>query len=405
MAKPINYRRTSEGSTLLAGLRGYTAPRTEVVGAVAGDEIVSCPELYGGFVVRRHTGAEPPYAVGEGYRRPYPATTRRPDGVEADELGAGFTRLDRALAAAANLYHGARYPWSSTERREQSRAQRGDHGARWEPNELGLSEAGVTNLVKGAAKLLGASVTGIARADPRWFYAAEPNRSRSGSPSTMAEIRFSEGVGAPAILDDGTKLIPSAMRYAVVMAFEMSAGLMDLEVSATASAGTLDGYSRMWFTATRLAEFFREMGYHAIPMGNDTALSEPMAIDAGLGEMGRSGLLITPRYGPRVRLAKILTDFPLLPDAPISFGVTEFCESCLRCARECPGGAISLGARSMEATEGGIPGVLRWAADGTKCRTVWARATVSCHNCIRVCPFSKPGAGLYRVARQFLAGA
>ena len=38
-----------------------------------------------------------------------------------------------------------------------------------------------------------------------------------------------------------------------------------------------------------LAEFIRKLGYGAIPMGNDTALSLPLAIDAGLGEMGRNG--------------------------------------------------------------------------------------------------------------------
>ena len=52
--------------------------------------------------------------------------------------------------------------------------------------------------------------------------------------------------------------------------------------------------------------------------------SIPIAIDAGLGELGRNGLLVTPKYGPRVRLAKILTNMPLVPDSPIRFGVTEF---------------------------------------------------------------------------------
>ena len=71
-----------------------------------------------------------------------------------------------------------------------------------------------------------------------------------------------------------------------------------------------------------LAEFIRILGYKAIPMGNDTSLSIPLAIDAGLGELGRHGLLITPEYGPCVRLCKVFTDLPLEPDKPIQFGVT-----------------------------------------------------------------------------------
>jgi len=59
--------------------------------------------------------------------------------------------------------------------------------------------------------------------------------------------------------------------------------------------------------------------------------------------LGRNGLLITPQYGPRVRISKVLTDLPLVPDEPIEFGVTEYCEKCKRCAKYCPGQAILRG--------------------------------------------------------------
>jgi hypothetical protein len=88
------------------------------------------------------------------------------------------------------------------------------------------------------------------------------------------------------------------------------------------------GYSRMAVTSGSLAEFLRALGYIGIPSGNDTALSVPYAIAAGLGEYSRMGLLITPEYGPRVRLAKVFTDAPLVPDRPIRFGVYEFCQKC-----------------------------------------------------------------------------
>ena len=42
---------------------------------------------------------------------------------------------------------------------------------------------------------------------------------------------------------------------------------------------------------------------------------------AGLGEYGRLGLLITPEFGPRVRIGKIFTDLPLSHDEPRSFVV------------------------------------------------------------------------------------
>ena len=50
----------------------------------------------------------------------------------------------------------------------------------------------------------------------------------------------------------------------------------------------------------------------------------PMAVDAGLGELGRNGLLLTEKYGPRVRLCKVFTDLPLEPDEPIDLGPSIF---------------------------------------------------------------------------------
>ena len=216
------------------------------------------------------------------------------------------------------------------------------------------------------------------------------------------EILFSDAAEEPAVLDDGTKVVPGSMRWFVALAFEMDPDALDLEPSATAAAATRDGYSRMWFTATRLAEFLRRLGYHAIPMGNDTALSQPIAVDAGLGELSRAGTVITPRYGPRVRLAKVLTDLPLVADAPITFGVTEFCEICGDCAKRCPSGAISSGARSHDVGTFGNPGVLKWAADGNKCHQFWTEVGTSCHMCVRVCPFNKPTGRLQETTRALL---
>ena len=92
-------------------------------------------------------------------------------------------------------------------------------------------------------------------------------------------------------------------------------------------------YSRMSLCGAMLAHFIRGLGYRAVPMGNDTALSVPLAIDAGLGELSRMGTLITPEYGPRVRLHKVFTDLPLAPDSPVEFGVWGFSRRCSKSAR------------------------------------------------------------------------
>lgn len=114
-----------------------------------------------------------------------------------------------------------------------------------------------------------------------------------------------------------------------------------LSPSRTADAAPTLAYSAMPEVGFKIAEFLRELGYNSFNAGNDTAESVAYAILAGLGEQGRSGLLITPEYGARVRIAKVFTDMEITPDKPIDFGASKFCEYCKKCALSCPAQAIS----------------------------------------------------------------
>jgi len=154
------------------------------------------------------------------------------------------------------------------------------------------------------------------------------------------------------------------------------------------------GYGRMGLTAVAIAEAIRAMGYNAIPCMNDTGLSVPMAMDAGLGQLGRLGYLISPWFGPHMRIGKVLTDMPLNPDSPIDFGVTEYCETCGICAKECPSGAISPDRERTydpprSAGSCGNPGALKWYVDGKKCLRWWIESGTGCSRCMNVCPYTK----------------
>ena len=202
---------------------------------------------------------------------------------------------------------------------------------------------------------------------------------------------------------NGKYYISRNMKYVIVLAYEEDEDAITTEHGMIPEAGVAMGYSRMAFTSGTLAQFLRDLGYNAIPMGNDTSLSVPIAIDAGLGELSRMGYMITPKYGPRVRISKVLTDLPLIPDQPISFGVTEFCEICGKCAQECPVGAISNGERTTEAMQAASsPGVLKWPASGIKCQQQWAASGVSCSICKSVCPFNKPDGWLHDATRVLI---
>ena len=60
---------------------------------------------------------------------------------------------------------------------------------------------------------------------------------------------------------------------------------------------------------------------------------------AGLGSIGRSGLFLHPRFGPRVRLGTLFTDCPF-PSAPAPRPPEDPCGHCTLCRDACPAGAI-----------------------------------------------------------------
>jgi reductive dehalogenase len=177
------------------------------------------------------------------------------------------------------------------------------------------------------------------------------------------------------------------------MAIEMNYGAIRSSPTGVSAGATGLGYSQMAFVANMVANFIRGLGYRAIPAGNDTALSIPLAMAAGLGEGSRMGLLVTERFGPRVRLCKVFTDLPLQNDSYRPFGVMEFCKTCKKCAIHCPSRAIPDGSMSTEGpTISNQSGILKWYVDGEKCFAFWAKNRMDCTNCIRVCPFNKvPG--------------
>lgn len=123
----------------------------------------------------------------------------------------------------------------------------------------------------------------------------------------------------------------------------------------------------------------------------------PLAVDAGLGEIGRQGYLIAPKYGARVRVFATLTDMPLVVDKPISIGVDEFCEKCLKCADSCPSKSIPTGEKTV------CRGIEKWKLDEDSCYDYWSRVGTDCGICMAICPFSRPDSYFHRFIRRFVA--
>ena len=234
----------------------------------------------------------------------------------------------------------------------------------------------MTRIVKKVAAFFGAGSVGVCELDRRWVY------SHSYHLRTMEHQPVE---------------IPEECKYAIVTTVEMDYEAYRCSPNYVQGAATGLGYSEEAITAGLVAQFIRGLGYKAIPNANDTSCSVPIAIDAGLGELSRAGFLITPKFGPRVRISKIFTDLPLVPDKPVDFGVWDFCRICGKCADHCPANAIMHGEPTTEINNiSNREGVLRWPANGEKCLGFWAAQGGACGNCIRVCPFNKPDTRFHR---------
>ena len=263
-----------------------------------------------------------------------------------------------------------------------------------------------SQIVRKAAELLGADQVGFAELDRRWVYSHYfDEETKKDFPIKFSDEPGYEEYDQPIRLEDGTRVIPKEMKYVVVMLHEWGKDLDGTEHAPTLLSEGLStlAYARMAPTLWMLAEFIRGLGYNAIPAANDTALSIPLAVDAGLGQAGRHGLLINPKVGARCRISKIFTDLPIEPAGAVDSGITEFCNACLKCVPKCGTKAITTGDRSFEPLdESNAAGVLSWKVDAKKCMTFQNRVGSTCSTCVRRCAWTKPPRSVYAIPRFFI---
>ncbi len=392
------------GSVLLGS--GLAIP--EIIGKTSAGPLVRSEEEYGKFPVIKMANGKLPYEIDpkvfkrmnerftvfsrngwDQVRKERPGAKENITNrnlVEGKGVVPNQSRLDYALMSAswsmARLSNSPCYKWETSS--YGTRRMGADRLGKWDPATLDMGPEETSLAVKHASLFYGASLAGIAELNPAWLYSHIHSPTRE---DRLREIPFHYGGDRYEKTKDAW-YVPSSMNKVIALAFEEDYEAIANSPGRLASAATGDGYSRMAQTAYKVAEFIRCLGYNALPAGNGTALSIPIAIDAGLGELGRNGLLITPKFGPRVRLAKVITDMPLVADHPIKFGVTEFCETCMLCAEDCPSESISKGSQTWKGlTASNNPGIHKWYIHPETC---FDYNGFSCSNCKLNCPFNKP---------------
>ena len=189
--------------------------------------------------------------------------------------------------------------------------------------------------------------------------------------------------------EDGTPIAPYH-RYAVVMLIDQEFDTMEGASGDDwiSGAQSMRGYMRGAEIAGVMADTLRGFGFPARPQTNSDSdvLHIPLVLWAGLGELSRIGeLVLNPFVGPRFKSVVLTTDMPLEVDRPIDFGLQYFCNSCLKCARECPCDAISWGDKVM------FNGYEMWKPDVERCTRYRLTNTKgsACGRCMKTCPLNK----------------
>ncbi len=239
------------------------------------------------------------------------------------------------------------------------------------------SPEALTTYITGLARYFGALDVGVTKLQPHHVY------SHIG--------RGTGKYGAPIVIEHGF-----AIAFTVEMDFEMTG----TAPFASVTMESAKQYVESARVAVQLAETIRSLGYSARAHidGNYQVIAPLVARDAGLGEIGRMGLLMTPKQGPRVRLGVVTTDLPLIPfPRQQNTALIDFCNICKKCAANCPSKSISFDGRVE------IDNAWRWKIDPDSCFLYWNVIGTDCGRCMAVCPFSHPDNWAHNFVRWGIA--
>ena len=211
----------------------------------------------------------------------------------------------------------------------------------------------VTELIKNKAHQLGYLEAGIAPYDFRYEY-----QSKKGFTS-----------------------LPHAICLAYEQDYEPTQTIPSIDAEIVHSST----YRTQAAAGLELGNFIRSLGYkaHVIHSSDATGPVIPMFVEAGLGQLGACGYLLTPHAGNRNRLMMVTTDANVTHDKPIDYGIHAFCQVCQVCVNRCPGRALmrdKIWWRGLEKNK----------LYFKRCRPVMARY-LGCGICMKVCPIQKYG--------------
>lgn len=175
---------------------------------------------------------------------------------------------------------------------------------------------------------------------------------------------------------------------AIVFLIEMKKEAINTAPSKIAIKEIFRTYNELGIIVNKVSKYLRKLGFNAMagPAVGGAVSYVPLAQKAGLGVIGKHGLLITDKdFGPSLRIAAIYTDIENLAFSKENphMWVKDFCESCNKCVRSCPAGAIYKNSIAVN----GNPKTMQ-CIDNTKCAVPFAN-NYGCTVCVKSCTFFK----------------
>jgi epoxyqueuosine reductase QueG len=268
------------------------------------------------------------------------------------------------------------FPQSSADRRNtlQNAVGRAPRGA-VNSDRMEVTDArALAGHIKRVARFFGADVVGIAAVHPSMLYSG----SRAPDDGSGSDGGGGGAAGSPTEM---ARKYPSAICLCTAWDYD----LIQAHRHHIGDHAYHFSQAKLQLVYANLAAYIRELGYEAV---QNRVQAMPAALAAGVGELGRNGMLITEKFGARVHLGDpILTNMPLIPDKPIDIGVEDFCKICRKCATTCPTNSISMEGKVVH------NGVEKYKINWETCYRL--RAYVLdfwevCLTCVTVCPYTKP---------------
>lgn len=188
------------------------------------------------------------------------------------------------------------------------------------------------------ANAFGADLAGVA---------SVKDLKRSPSHAISEKLPEFDGVGTEETQDRkrGVVVWPEGARSAIVIAKAHPPEKPDLDWWVTgSSSGNTAGNRLLMGTVSELAIWLeKEMGIQCLKLPyhieHGGVYMKDAAVLAGLGCIGKNNMLITPQYGPRIRLRIMLTDAQLPSAGPAD---VDPCDACpMPCRMACPQDAFA----------------------------------------------------------------